>query len=58
MDNEKMSHYKAILCSMKYVVDTKWLCYQIKPDKNLNGPWEIRGYSDETTKKIRKLGKE
>ena len=41
-----MSHYKDILRSIKYEIDTKDYCYQMKPDKNINGPWEILGYSD------------
>ena len=41
-----MIHYKAIINSIKYVINTTDYCYQKKSDGNINGPWEIRGYSD------------
>ena len=46
LDKANMSHYKALLRSIKYAIDTKQYCYQMKPDGNTNGPWELRGYSD------------
>ena len=46
MDKANMSHYKALLSSIKYAIDTKDYFYQVKPDGNINGPWEIHGYSD------------
>ena len=39
MDKANMRHYKAIMCAIKYVIDTKYYCFQMKPDINLNGPW-------------------
>ena len=41
-----MTHYKAIIHSIKYVIDTKYYCYQIKPYININGPCKLSGYSD------------
>ena len=41
-----MSHYKALLHEIKYVIDTKYYCYKIKSDGSLNGPWGLLGYSD------------
>ena len=41
-----MSHYKALLWEIKYIIDKNKYCYQMKPDVNLNGPWELRVYSD------------
>ena len=46
MDEANMSHYKALLRTIKYSIYTKDYCYQIKPDGNINGPWELRGCSD------------
>ena len=46
MDKENMSHYKALLYATKYKIDTKDYCYWMKPDKNINGKQELRGYSD------------
>ena len=40
-----MSHYKYILLKIKYVIDTKDYCYQMKPEKYINLPWELCGYS-------------
>ena len=45
-EESNMSHNKAILHSTKYVIGAKYYCYQMKPDKNINGPWEQRGYGD------------
>ena len=36
-----MSHYKALLRAIKYVMDAKDYFYQMKPDGNINGPWEL-----------------
>ena len=41
-----MSHHKALLLAIKYVVDIKHYICQMKPDVNINGPWKLRGYSD------------
>ena len=41
-----MSHQKALLCEIKYIIDKKDYCYQMKPEGNLNGLWELHGYSD------------
>ena len=41
-----MSHQKALLYEIKCIIDKKDYCYQMKPEGNLNGPWEIHGYSD------------
>ena len=41
-----MSHYKSILRATEYAITTKEYIYQMKPDRNLNRPWEIFGYSD------------
>ena len=36
MDEANRSHYKDILRAIKYVIDTKYYYYQIKPDRDLN----------------------
>ena len=41
-----MIHYKALLRAIKYTIDTKDYCCQMKPDGNINEPWELSGYSD------------
>ena len=41
-----MSHLKSLLCTIKYITDTKDYCYQMKPEGNLNEPWELCDYSD------------
>ena len=41
-----MIHYKALLNAIKYIIDTKYYCYQMKPDRNINVIWELHGYSD------------
>ena len=46
MENANMSHYKALLRAIKYVIDTKYYFYQTKTYINTNGPWELHGYSD------------
>ena len=46
MDKANKSRYKALLREIKYVIDTKNDWCQIKPDGNINGPLELRGYSD------------
>ena len=46
MYKSNMSHFNALMREIKYVIDTKHYCHQMKPDLNLNGPWEISGYSD------------
>ena len=34
-----MGHYKALLCSVKYLIYKKYYCYQMKPEVNINEPW-------------------
>ena len=46
MDESNMSHYKALLRTIKYVIYTKYYFYQMKPYQNINKPWELIGYSD------------
>ena len=46
MDEANMSNHKALICTIKYAINTKYDSYQIKPYGNINGPWELRGYSD------------
>ena len=46
MYKSNMNHYKALLSAIKYVIDTKYYCCRMKPDRNINGPWELCGYSD------------
>ena len=46
MGKAGMIHYKALLHEIKYVIDTKYYFYQIKPGRNINGPWELSEYSD------------
>ena len=46
MYKANMRHYKDLLRAIKYVIDTKYYLFQMKLDRNLNGPWELRGYSD------------
>ena len=41
-----MSPYKALIRAIKYVIGTKYYCYQMKPDANINVPWELCVYSD------------
>ena len=41
-----MSHFKSLLREINNVIDTKYYCCNMKPDGNINGPWELRGYSD------------
>ena len=46
MDESNMSNYKVLLRAIKYVIDSKDYSYRMKLDGNLNGPWELHGYSD------------
>ena len=41
-----MSYYKDLIHEIKYVTDTKDYFYLMKPDGNLNGPWELHYYRD------------
>ena len=41
-----MSHYKTLLLSIKYMIDTHNYCYHMKPGGKLNVPRELRGYGD------------
>ena len=41
-----MIHYKALLLAIKYVIDARDYCYQMKPNRKLNGSWEPHEYSD------------
>ena len=46
MDRSNTSHYKELLRTIKYVIDQQYYCEQMKLDRNINGTWELRGYSD------------
>ena len=46
LDKANMSHQKALLLEIKYLIYTKDYCYQMKPDMKINGPWELHVYSD------------
>ena len=46
IDKANMIHYKHLLCAIKYLIYTKDYCYRVNLDGNINGPWEIHGYSD------------
>ena len=46
MDKSNMIHYKDLLCEIKYVIITKDYCHHMKPYRNINGTWKLRGYSD------------
>ena len=46
MEKLNMSHYKYFLHAIKHVIDTNDYYYQMKPDRNINGPWYLCGYSD------------
>ena len=46
MDETNTGHLKALLCEIKYVIDTNDYCCQMKPDGNMNGPRELRWYID------------
>ena len=39
MDKANMSHCLSHIRAIKYIIDTKDYCYQIKPEGNLNGTW-------------------
>ena len=41
-----MSHYKALLRAIKYAIETKYYCFQIKPDGNINVTWKLHGYRE------------
>ena len=47
MDKANMIHNKDLLHAINYIINLKYYCYQMKPDVNLNEPWELCGYSDE-----------
>ena len=46
MDEANVMDYKSLPREIKYVVDTKNYCFQMKLEENLNVPWELCGYSD------------
>ena len=46
MDEANMIHYKSLLRATKYVIETKYYFWQMKTDRNINGPWELSVYSD------------
>ena len=46
MDKSNTSHYKDVIRTFNYLIDTKYHLYQMKPDGNINGLWELNGYSD------------
>ena len=39
MNKSKMSHYKALLRAINYIMDTKDYCYQMKTYGSINGQW-------------------
>ena len=42
-----MSHYKSLLLTIKYSINTEYFFCQIKPYININVTWELHGYSYE-----------
>ena len=46
MDEASMITNKALLHTIKYAIDTKDYCCQMRPDGNINEPRELSGYSD------------
>ena len=46
MDESNISHYKALLREINYIVDTKYYFCQMKLDGNINGPCEPHDYSE------------
>ena len=46
MDVSKTSQYKALMRKIKFIIDTKEYFCHMKPDTNLNVPWELCKYSD------------
>ena len=46
MDESNTIYYKSPLLRIKYIIDTKDYCYQIKPYRNINGPCEPHDYSE------------
>ena len=46
MDKANMSHYKALIRAIKHFIGTQNYFYQMKPDRNINGPCELCSYSD------------
>ena len=46
MTEENMIQYKALIREIKYFIYTKDFLYYMKPDRNINGPLKLRGYSD------------
>ena len=46
MDEENMIYYKDLLRAINEVIYTKDCCYQMKPDRNINVTWKLRGYRD------------
>ena len=39
MDKANTSHYKDLIRAIKYIIDRKYYCYQMKQDRNINRPW-------------------
>ena len=46
MDEVNTSYYKELLQRIKYIINMKSYCYQMKPEGNINISWEICGYID------------
>ena len=46
VDQVNTINYKDIIREIKYIIDKKYYFYQTKPYGNINGPWELRSYSD------------
>ena len=46
MDESNMIHYKSLIHAINDVIETKDYCYQMKPHRNINGPCQIKSYSN------------
>ena len=46
MDKSNMSHCKDFLHAIKCAMDKKYHYFQMRLEVNVNGPWELFGYSD------------
>ena len=46
IEKVNMTHYKALLRAINYLIDTEDYFYQMKPYGNINRPWELRDNSD------------
>ena len=46
MDEANVTHHKALLREIKYVINKKIYCCHMKTEVNVNEPWELCVYSD------------